>query len=68
MSNTAPTPVYLAHVSFSSMVNKKEELKSMAIIGVDKDSILREASKYGNDPYISSQLFELNKNWSVANV
>lgn len=67
MSNTALTPVYLAHVSFSYMANKKEELKSMAIIGVDKDSILVKATKYGSEPSIISPLFPLNKDWSVAN-
>lgn len=68
MSNTPLTPAYLAHVSFSSMTNKKEELRPMAIIGVDKDSILVKASKYGSEPSIISPLFPLNKNWSVTNV
>lgn len=68
MSNTPLTPTYLAYVHFSSMANKKDEVRPMAIIGVDKDSILVKASKYGSDPSIISPLFPLNKNWSVVNV
>lgn len=50
---------YLAYVN----IIVKNESQCFAIIGEDIETILQNATKYGSEPTICSELFKLNKDW-----
>ena len=53
---------YCAYIKFEKVVVKSES-DVFCIVGTDSEDIIRNAMRYGTEPYFVSGMVELNRNW-----
>lgn len=53
---------YCAYIKFEKVVVKSES-DTFCVIGTDSEDIIRNAMKYGTEPYFVSGMFVMNRNW-----